>query len=257
MKIIANLHHLQTGSSKIRFMELDDDATIDTLFEALEIRLAEVECERYYRVQNYSLAIAESTLQYVIVNGKVHWNPSYIDTKLMDFFSTHGITDNSIYIRYERGGRGGGFVDYLFMWDQVYSILEHSVVLITGTDYAVRLSKFVGAHMRRRDPPAHLASMSPGNLLSFIGQRRQWNGFELADLANLSPERAKFFLKGCGYEYDGRRQMFTATDATDQFFDVINTTAFTHPPVDLHTTSRNLSTGKNRRWLDQLLRRKP
>ncbi len=253
MQVTARLHHIQTKENDVRLVELRDSATIDDLFIALDIHLADVECERYYRVQNYSLRLGESTLQYILSSGGMQWNPSYRDTRLEDFFSTHDISDCSIHVRYERGGRGGGFIDYLLMWDQVYSVLEHSVTMLTGAGFAYKLFKFANGLMRKRRPPGNMSSMSPGNLLSLIGQRNQWNAFDLGTQTQMSPEQARFFLKGCGYRFDKHQQLFVATDATEHFFDLINSTEFKGPAADFNAS---LDRNKWSDWFRRLIGRK-
>jgi len=230
VRVTAQLTNGRDGQTEIRPIDVPDDATIRDLYRAdilSDLFNVHIAADHYYRVQNESLVAFPHHLQFVIERGVVRWYPDPSETKLSVFFTTHGIVDGEIHLRYGVGGWGGGLIDYLPAWDQLLKMMEAAVAVASTTDYGRRtISYFRGNTWRRWRLPRQLGKMTPARVLSLIGQRDYWNVYDLAEKTGWRTENVAYLLRGLGYEYDKRRHQYGATGETNQRFETINATKF-------------------------------
>ncbi len=230
VRVTAHLTNGQDGQIETRLIDVSDDATICDLYNAgafsgrFNVHIA---ADHYYRVQNESLVAFPHHLQFVIERNVVRWYPDPSETRLSDFFATHGILNGEIHLRYGVGGWGGGLIDYLPAWDQLLKSIEAAVAIASATDYGRRaISYFRGNTWQRWRLPRQLGKMTPARVLSLIGQRDYWNVYDLAEKTGWRTENVAYLLRGLGYEYDKRRHQYGATKETNQRFETINATKF-------------------------------
>lgn len=179
---------------------IDDDITMKELFDKAGQSCADLS-EYYYLSGEF--CFNENFLPYIINSkGKVEWDISFKEAKVVDFISTHTIENNIIYSKtgYPQAG-GPGFKELTEAWKSIYPIIDQFVTTVGLGTITIGASKWVQTLFKREDVP-------PQSYFDLIYSRNEWNHNEFAGLLDISREEAKQLLKLFGYKYDKYKMMF-------------------------------------------------
>lgn len=166
---------------------------------------------KYYKVQEPNYI---GKIQYVVRGQSVIWNLDYYSVELLDFFSTHGVRDNSIYFLYGSPRSDGiGPVAISQMWRiflDALTLLPYISGLISCILYTFRKTRFLKQNI------------SPGAVFSFIVSRDYWNIAELSDLMGIERVSTKLLLRLCRYEWDPKVLLYKKTEETEAIIQKLN-----------------------------------
>lgn len=180
--------------------DFDGNTTIFDLLDNDGVSL--VDLSHYYKVSG-DFYFEQGIFPYIIdCNGKIRWNSTYSETKVIEFLKTHKIENNYIEAKIWFPLAGGpGAMDLIDIWKLVYPVLEefvtcYGLISIAGKGYCWIKSLF------KTD------IVPPHTYFDLIYSRSLWNHFELAETLDIDSAKAKEMLKVLGYEYDRKKLMF-------------------------------------------------
>ena len=209
----------ESGKYKINIAE---KATVMDLLKALSTRLGiqAVDClsdhiylneSKYYKVLDTNYV---GRIQYVVKDRKVLWDLDYYSVELLDFFTTHGVRDNSMYFLHGRPRSDGiGPIAVAQMWQIFLNILDTISYIVIITSWI--LFKFRKARILKQN-------VSPGAVFSFVVSRDSWNIVELSDLMGIERASVKLLLRLCCYEWDSKEFLYKKTKETEAIIRKLN-----------------------------------
>ena len=179
---------------------VDDNTTIKEVLDKVGQPCADL--SEYYYLSGM-FCFNQNFLPYIINSkGKVEWDISFEEAKVIDFISTHAIENNIIYSKtgYPQAG-GPGFKELTEIWESIYPIIDQFVTVVGLGTIIIGASKWLQSLFKRKDVP-------PQSYFDLVYSRNEWNHNEFAELLDISREDAKHLLKLFGYEYDKYKMMF-------------------------------------------------
>jgi hypothetical protein len=137
---------------------------------------------------------------------------------LRDFFYTHGLEKEEIWLEWwDQPGAGGyGFYDPIAVWQQFYAIVQYVEPVLDVGGAAVGGATFIWQRLRRNASATAPEVISPGAFFSLLVSRNQWNVHELSDLVDITADEARALLKGCGFDWDSHRGAYFQTERTKE-----------------------------------------
>lgn len=192
LKIIFNnvMFDYEINGVKIResSVELSPDLTLE---QAVGI----ADLSSYYPLSG-AFSFNNEYVPYIISNHEVKWNVAYREAKVLDFISTHNISDNTIKADegYPQAG-GPGFKNLLEIWNEIYPIIDQFVTIIGAVTIFKKAGKWTKSLFKSAEVP-------PQSYFDLIFSRCRWNHFELSQLLRISAEDSKRLLISLGYKYN-------------------------------------------------------
>jgi hypothetical protein len=224
--------HLRDVVAEFDPAPTDDGRTTKTISGTPEMTIADIgtmfrmmcysiDFERYYRVRDINCQ--EGTVPFIISNGHVRWLPSVHSVSIADFFSTHNIESNEIYIRHGWPAAGGiGWLDIPTLWEDVYRVLLYASPLIAAGQITVPALRRLVSRLHEK--------ASPGSVFSLVASRHRWTAIDLAELTNLPQDESKRLLVMCGYKYDKHCRMYCQTPEAEALILELNKQRWTIKP---------------------------
>ncbi len=170
----------------------------------------------YYTSIYMDLGVVK-VLPYLLVNNILQCDVEYQDARLIDFIKTHNISDEvHININYAEIGDAIFFKDIIELWDVFLPILSQLADII-GIYGAGRLifSKLSKKFKKNNIPPNYL--------MDFTYNKNYWNPFEYSKYLGISFDDSKNLIKGFGYKWDRKTQLYMITDTEkDRFLKLFN-----------------------------------
>lgn len=153
----------------------------------------------------------EPLLPYLFVEGKVSYNVGFENAKVKDFLYTHNISDHTIRITTGYPWAGGpGVLTLAQLWEDIYPVLEVIAVIATISGFSLKdLFCRLRTHFMKIKQP-------PQTCFDIVFSRSRWNAFELAELLDIEPARAKELLKLFDYQYDKSQMQYIQGKCTDE-----------------------------------------
>lgn len=188
-------------SERIEFVtNFDNDTTLEEIFESAGHPYADLS-EYYYLSGAFSFNTR--SLPFIInSSGRIDWNISYQEAKIIDFIATHHIKNNVITAKIGLIQTGGaGSIDLIDIWNLVYPVLDQIKTIFELGAASITMGKWVHSLFHNKDIP-------PQSYFDLIFSRSNWNHFDLAELIDISPDNARNLLKAFGYIYDKNKHMY-------------------------------------------------
>lgn len=121
---------------------ISENATIQKLLQITEHGIVS-DISNYYPLSGLYFYTAEC-LPFLFIDGKVSYDVSFCDAKVVDFLNTHNITDNTLRITTDLPMAGGlGGPELLEAWNNIYPTLEQIAVLFTITGLSIKSLLFI------------------------------------------------------------------------------------------------------------------
>lgn len=208
MKINLNIHNIMTEEQSAMAVLLDDGATINDLLR--EIGYGSVSFSKYYPFSD-RLLFGDAYLPFVISDGRILYDVPYNRAKISDFIDTMDLRDKEIEITVGIPWAGGpGLCGLEEMWESAKSALEAAAIFCTLSGVTVAsLIQWICQLFKSR-------SVKPHTVQDLIYSRKCWNHYELADLLEIEPQRAKDMLKVYGFIYDNSKKMYVEAENIDE-----------------------------------------
>lgn len=202
-------------------LSISPETSIADIGKTLGIVTFSVDYGRYYRVRDPNCR--EGTVPFIISNGHIRWTPGVHTIAVADFFSTHNIESNEIYIVHGWPAAGGiGWADIPTLWEDVYRVFEYASPLIAAGQITVPTLRWLVNHLRDK--------ASPGSIFSLVASRPRWTVIDLGEIADLPPDESKVLLDLCGYKYDPHIHMYCETAESEEIISKLNQQRWTMKP---------------------------
>lgn len=190
------------------FFEISENATIQELLQLSEYE-ENADLSSYYPLSGFLWG--EKFFPFLFVDGKVLYDVSFQDAKVIDFINTHNITDNTIRVTIEfplAGGAGG--CELLDIWNNIYPTLAQISVILSITGFSLSgLFRFLKKYFMKKKQP-------PQVCFGIVFSRKQWNSSELGALIDIPSDKAKELLKLCGYGYDKKQMQYVQGEHSEE-----------------------------------------
>lgn len=177
------------------FLEISENTTIQELLEVTEHGVVS-DLSNYYPLSGLPF-FDEECLPFLFINGKASYDVPFCDVRVVDFLSTHNITDNTIRITTDLPMAGGlGGPELQEVWDNIYPTLEQIAVFCTILGFSLKnLFDYLRNYFMKKGQP-------PQVCFDIVLSRKQWNHSELSKILDIDPDKTKNLLKLCDYQYD-------------------------------------------------------
>lgn len=194
-----------------QMLKISENTTIQELFD-----IAGCSCGDISDYYEYSGVFSHNCIfcPFIITEKGVQFNILFSEAKVVDFFRTHNITNNTIRVTtgYPQAG-GPGLKEILEIWKNISPFLETitpclNFVAIISTITGINL-KTIWDHFKSKKVPPH-------TVVDMLSTKKQWNHNELAEILGIPKKNAKHLLKAFGYKYNKSKKLYTPSKLTDE-----------------------------------------
>lgn len=195
------LYESESFGEPIEFVSsVDNDTTLQQLFDNAGQSYADL--SEYYYLSG-PLSFNSKYLPFIInPSGKVYWNVSYQDARVIDFISTHGIEDNMITAKIGHTQAGGpGLKSLLDIWHSIYPVIDQFGTTVGFLVALTQAGKWIHSLIGRNDTP-------PQAQFDLIYSKGEWNLSELSRLLDIDKEDVAKLLEVFGYSFDKNKKVF-------------------------------------------------
>jgi hypothetical protein len=185
---------------KIVELEYDKNTTVQELLEKSEESCADL--SNYYNLSR-SLCFNNRFFPYIIsTNGRILFNQSYCETKVIDFLHTHKVNNEFIYADTGIPQAGGPDLKDLYdMWTQVYPILDQIGTMVGLFLGSKEFIKWIKSVFKKKPLP-------PQTVFELLLSKSQWNHIELSDELSLDVDDVKKLLHLSDFKWDKTKMLY-------------------------------------------------